>query len=101
MKTLIKKMRDIVPNITIVSITHDISEAVASDKVVVMNKGKVFATGTPKEIFSQVELVKSLSLDVPQTSEIAYELSKLGFNLSTEAISIDECAKQLYDFLKG
>ena len=53
-KELIKKMRDIVPNITIVSITHDISEAVASDKVIVMNKGEVYATGTPKEV-SKVE----------------------------------------------
>ena len=76
-------------------------EAAQADRIVVMNKGKVVKEGTPKEIFSQVELVKGLSLDVPQTSEVAYELSKLGFNLSTEAISIDECAQQLYDFLKG
>ena len=87
--------------ITVILITHHMDEAAQADRIVVMNKGKVVKEGTPKEIFSQVELVKSLSLDVPQTSEIAYELSKLGFNLSTEAISIDECAQQLYDFLKG
>ena len=87
--------------ITVILITHYMDEAAQADRIVVMSKGKVVKEGTPKEIFSQVELVKGLSLDVPQTSEIAYELSKLGFNLSTEAISIDECAQQLYDFLKG
>lgn len=87
--------------ITVVLITHYMDEAAQADRIVVMSSGKVVKEGTPKEIFSQVELVKSLSLDVPQTSEIAYELSKLGYNLSTEAISIDECAQQLYDFLKG
>ena len=87
--------------ITVILITHYMDEAAQADRIVVMSKGNVVKEGTPKEIFSQVELVKSLSLDVPQTSEIAYELSKLGYNLSTEAISIDECAQQLYDFLKG
>ena len=87
--------------ITVILITHYMDEAAQADRIVVMSKGKVVKEGTPKEIFSQVELVKSLSLDVPQTSEIAYELGKLGHKLSTEAISIDECAQQLYDFLKG
>ena len=87
--------------ITVILITHYMDEAAQADRIVVMSNGNVVKEGTPKEIFSQVELVKSLSLDVPQTSEIAYELSKLGYNLSTEAISIDECAQQLYDFLKG
>ncbi|MBE6894163.1 MAG: energy-coupling factor transporter ATPase [Ruminococcaceae bacterium] len=87
--------------ITVILITHYMDEAAQADRIVVMSKGNVVKEGNPKEIFSQVELVKSLSLDVPQTSEIAYELSKLGYNLSTEAISIDECAQQLYNFLKG
>ena len=87
--------------ITVILITHYMDEAAQADRIVDMSNGNVVKEGTPKEIFSQVELVKSLSLDVPQTSEIAYELSKLGYNLSTEAISIDECAQQLYDFLKG
>ena len=87
--------------ITIILITHYMDEAAQADRIVVMSKGNVVKQGTPKEIFSQVEMVKGLSLDVPQTSEIAYELSKMGYNLSTEAISIDECAEQLYEFLKG
>ena len=80
-KELIKKMRDIVPNITIVSITHDISEAVASDKVVVMNKGKVFATGTPKEIFSDEDKLKEVGLQLPFTYKVQHELLKEGYSL--------------------
>lgn len=86
--------------ITVILITHYMNEAAQSDRVVVMNDGNVVKIGTPKEIFSQVELVKGLSLDVPQTSEIAYEMSKQGYELSTQAISIEECAQQLYKFLE-
>lgn len=87
--------------ITVILITHYMDEAAQADRIVVMNKGNVVKEGTPKEIFSQVEMVKKLSLDVPQTSELAYEMTKLGYKMSTKAISIDECAQQLYDFLKG
>ena len=77
-KELIKKMRDIVPNITIVSITHDISEAVASDKVIVMNKGEVYATGTPKEIFNDEERLNKVGLQLPFTYKVQHELAKEG-----------------------
>ncbi len=87
-------------NITVILITHYMDEAAQADRVIVMNEGKILADNNPKEIFSKVEWIKSLSLDVPQTSEIAHELSKEGFNLSTKAISIDEAAQQLYEFLK-
>ncbi len=87
--------------ITVILITHYMDEAAQADHIVVMNKGNVVKEGTPKEIFAQVEMVKKLSLDVPQTSELAYEMTKLGYKMSTKAISIDECAQQLYDFLKG
>ena len=86
--------------ITVVLITHYMNEAAQADRVVVMSKGKVEKIGTPKEIFSQVDWVKSLALDVPQTSDLAHEINKHGFNLSTEAISIEECAAQLYRFLE-
>ena len=86
--------------ITVVLITHYMDEAAQADRVVVMSKGHVEKTGTPREIFSQVEWIKSLALDVPQTSELAYELNKQGANLSTGAITIDECAAQLYKFLE-
>jgi len=86
--------------ITVVLITHYMNEAAQADRVVVMSKGKVEKIGTPKEIFSQVDWVKSLALDVPQTADLTHELNKHGFNLSTQAISIEECAQQLYKFLE-
>ena len=93
-KELIKKMRNIVPNITIVSITHDISEAVASDKVVVMNKGKVFATGTPKEIFSDEEKLKEVGLQLPFTYKVQHELLKEGYSLEL-VMSTKEMVKEI------
>lgn len=86
--------------ITVVLITHYMDEAAQSDRVVVMNKGHIEKIGTPREIFSQVEWVKSLALDVPQTCELEWELSKKGYDISTKEISIDDCAKQLYKFLE-
>ena len=86
--------------ITVVLITHYMTEAAQADRIVVMTKGRIEKMGTPKEIFSQVEYMQSLALDVPQTSALAHEINKHGFNLSTEAISIDECAAQLYKFLE-
>ena len=86
--------------ITVVLITHYMTEAARADRIVVMTKGRIEKIGTPKEIFSQVDYMQSLALDVPQTSALAHEINKHGFNLSTEAISIDECAAQLYKFLE-
>ncbi len=97
-KTIKQLNRDY--GITVVLITHYMDEAAQADRVVVMSKGKIEKIGTPREIFSQVAWVKSLSLDVPQTSDLAYQLNQQGYNLSTEAISIDECAAQLYKFLE-
>ncbi len=87
--------------ITIVLITHYMDEAAQADRVVVMSEGRIARIGTPKDIFSRVEWVKSLGLDVPQTSELEYELNRLGYDLSTREISIDECARQIYRFLEG
>ncbi len=86
--------------ITVVLITHYMDEAAQADRIVVMNEGRVEKIGTPKEIFSQVEWIKSLALDVPQTSDLAWQINQHGYNLSTSAISIDECANQLYKFLE-
>jgi energy-coupling factor transport system ATP-binding protein len=87
-------------NITVVLITHHMDEAAQSDRVVVMSKGKIAGEGTPKEIFSKVEWVKSFGLDVPQTCELEYELNKLGYSVPMDAISIDECADELVKFLE-
>ncbi len=86
--------------ITVVLITHYMNEAAQADRIVVMNKGNIEKTGTPKEIFSQVDWVKSLALDVPQTSDLMHQLNGHGYSLPTDAISIEECAAQLYKFLE-
>ncbi|MBO5150228.1 MAG: energy-coupling factor transporter ATPase [Anaerotignum sp.] len=93
-KELIKKMRNIVPNITIVSITHDISEAVASDKVIVMNKGKIFATGTPKEIFLDEDKLWEVGLQLPFTYKVQHELLKEGYSLEL-VMSTKEMVKEI------
>ena len=93
-KELIKKMRNIVPNITIISITHDISEAVASDKVIIMNKGEVFAHGTPKEIFNDEKKLKNVGLELPFTYKLQHELKKEGYSLDL-VMSTKEMVKEI------
>lgn len=80
---------------TIVHITHYMNEAVESDRILVMQKGQIVMEGTPKEIFSQVEKVKELGLDVPQVTELAYELRKEGIDVPKDILTIDELVMAL------
>lgn len=80
---------------TIIHITHYMDEAVEADRVLVMEQGQIVMEGTPKEIFSQVEKVKGLGLDVPQVTELAYELRKEGINIPGEILTIEELVKAL------
>lgn len=84
-------------NITIVLITHFMEEAVEADRVIVMDDGKIVADSTPKNIFSNISLLKNVGLDVPQTTELLYRLNQKGFNISTDVISIEESAQKIYD----
>lgn len=84
-------------NITIVLITHFMEEAVEADRVLVMDDGRIVADSTPKNIFSNIKLLKDVGLDVPQTTELLYLLKKGGLNISTDVISIEESAKKIYD----
>ena len=85
---------------TVVLITHHMSEAILADRVVVMSEGGVIADGTPWEVFTQVELLQSVGLTVPETTLLLYELNKAGYHLPLEALSVDSCAQVLRDFLK-
>ncbi|WP_105616872.1 energy-coupling factor transporter ATPase [Vallitalea okinawensis] len=76
--------------ITIIHITHYMEEAIRADRVIVMEEGRVVKQGRPKEVFAEVELMKNLGLDVPQVTEVAYELNNLGIEISQEILSIDE-----------
>ena len=82
--------------ITVVLITHHMTEAIRAQRVVVMEKGSILADGTPKQVFVQVELLKSAGLTVPATTELLYELNKAGFDLPLDALSTEECAQALF-----
>lgn len=81
--------------ITIVYITHFMEEAVTSDRVVVMKNGKLLHDGTPREIFSQVPMLKELGLDVPVAAEVATKLRLDGVTLSNGIITEEELGNQL------
>lgn len=80
---------------TIVHITHYMNEVVNADRIIVMEKGKIALEGTPREIFSQVEKIREIGLDVPQVTELAYELYKAGMDIDTEVLSIDELVDKI------
>ena len=85
--------------ITVVLITHYMDEAVMADRVVVMNRGKILTEGTPKEVFSQVTLLKKYSLDVPQATELAYKLMGAGVEVADMPLNEDECVRFLVEVL--
>ena len=87
--------------ITVVLITHHMDEAAKADRVVVLNKGKVAADGTPQRVFAQVELLHSLGLASPETVELCWELNKQGFDLPLDKLEPEECAQTLYEHLQG
>ena len=81
--------------ITIVLITHHMSECIDADRLIVMSYGDVVADGTPQEVFSQVELMHSEGLAVPATTELMWQLNNKGFNLPLTALGIADCAEQI------
>ncbi|RBP44910.1 energy-coupling factor transport system ATP-binding protein [Garciella nitratireducens DSM 15102] len=93
MQTIKKLNRE--EGITIVHITHYMDEAVDADRIIVMESGEIVLQGKPKEIFSQVEQLKSLGLDVPQVTEIAYELNKSGVPIENNILTVDEMVMKL------
>jgi energy-coupling factor transport system ATP-binding protein len=80
---------------TIILITHYMDEAVEADRVLVMSQGEILMEGNPKEVFSQVEKIKELGLDVPQVTELAYELRKEGIQIKADILSVEELVELL------
>ena len=78
--------------ITVVLITHFMEEAQSADRVVLLSAGEIIRDGTPKEIFSDIRTLKAVGLDVPQTTELLYELKENGIDINTDAISVEETA---------
>ncbi len=81
--------------ITIVLITHYMDEAAQCGRVVVMDKGRVVLDNKPEKVFSQVELLKKIGLDVPQVTELMWELKKEGYDVSPEIITEQECINEI------
>ena len=87
--------------ITVVLITHHMDEAAQCGRVVVLNKGHVEADGTPREVFSQVELLHRIGLAAPETVELCWELNRQGGDLPLDRLDCEECAQALYDWVKA
>lgn len=87
-----------VENVTVILITHYMEEIIHADKVFVMDDGKIAMQGTPKEIFSRVEELKELRLDVPQVTQLAYELQKQGIALPDGILSIKELTEEILKY---
>ena len=76
--------------ITVILITHYMDEAAKADRIVVMDKGKLILDGKPRDVFSNVEKMKNIGLDVPQVTELSYELQKAGINIDTRILDVNE-----------
>lgn len=87
--------------ITVILITHHMTEAIRADRVIVMDEGKILTDGKPKEVFTKVELLRSAGLSVPATTQLLYALNKAGCDLPLDALSTEECAQALYAMLKA
>ena len=86
--------------ITVILITHYMDEAVKAERVVVIDEGNILLDGTPKEVFRNVEQLKSVGLDVPQVTELAYELRKEGIDIPDDILTEDECVAYLSKLLE-
>ena len=84
-----------VEGVTVILITHYMEEIIHADKVFVMDQGKIAMEGTPREIFSKVEELKELRLDVPQVTLLAYELKKKGIMLPDGILTAEELLQAL------
>ena len=82
--------------ITVILITHHMREAVDADRVIVMSGGKILADGTPRQVFSQVELLQSAQLTVPATTQLLYALRQQGMDVPLDALSVEECVQAIY-----
>lgn len=96
-KEVIKAVKELnrKENVTVILITHYMEEVVHADRVYVMDSGKVVMTGTPREIFSQVETLKQYRLDVPQVTLLAYELKKAGVEIPDGILTTEELVSAL------
>ncbi|NLN55735.1 MAG: energy-coupling factor transporter ATPase [Clostridiales bacterium] len=89
------KMLNKEKHITVITITHHMNEAVEADRVIVLNQGKIYADGTPVEVFSRVENIKKAKLNVPQVTELMYILENGGYRCGTDVLHTMEAAERI------
>jgi energy-coupling factor transport system ATP-binding protein len=99
METILRLNHDF--NITVLLITHHMEEAALCGRVVVMDHGRVLTDGTPEYVFTQVDLLKSVGLTVPQTVELLYLLNRKGYAVPLDALDVDTCAAVIYQLFAG
>ena len=87
--------------ITIIHITHHMDEAGQADRVMVIDAGKCVMLGTPKEVFSDVKKMKGMGLDVPQVTELMYELNKSGYEFPLDILTVEEALQCLSKALRS
>ncbi len=102
-KEVIRTVRELnqKEGITVILITHYMEEVVHADRVIVMDEGKIVMDGTPREIFSKVDELKKYRLDVPQVTELAYELRRGGADMPEGILSLDEFVESFMKALSG
>lgn len=96
-KEVMNTIQDINKNygITVILITHYMDEAAKADRIIVMDNGSIITQGKPRNVFSKVEMMKKIGLDVPQVTELSYELAQCGVNISQEILNVDEMVNAL------
>ena len=88
-------------NVTVILITHYMDEVIEADRIFVMDYGKIVMQGKPREIFSHVEELQQLRLDVPQVTKLAYELKKAGMPIRDTILNVDEFVEEMVWQMKG
>jgi energy-coupling factor transport system ATP-binding protein len=94
-KRLINEMRSTDKDLTFISITHDIEEAYMSDRVIIMNKHRIFKDGTPNEVFKNVDEIRSIGLDAPFILRVKDALKKKGIKVDDKAVTLDSLARDI------
>ena len=85
--------------ITIILITHNMDEAVKAQRVVVIDSGNILIDDVPKNVFKNVDMLKSIGLDVPQVTLLAHKLREHGINVSDDILTVDECTQEIYNYV--
>ncbi|MCL2221435.1 MAG: energy-coupling factor transporter ATPase [Oscillospiraceae bacterium] len=96
-ESVVKIMRELKEKhgVTVVLITHHMDEAVEADRLIVLSDGEIIKDGTPREVFRDIETLRKTGMEIPETARLLHALNEEGFNLPTDALTIDECAEAI------